>query len=43
MERRFSTLLTLGIETAGRIDVTSATTTKDGVEVFYKVWGSGIP
>jgi hypothetical protein len=34
MERNFSMLLALGIETARRIDIMSATTTKDGVEVF---------
>jgi len=42
MERSFSMLLALGLETVRRIDLTPAIATKDGVEV-YRDWGSGHP
>jgi hypothetical protein len=43
MDRILSTVLALGIETARRIEVRPAITTKHGVEVFYRDWGSGAP
>jgi len=43
MEGRFSTLLSLGFETARRIGVMSAIAARAGVEVFHKDWGGGAP
>src|SRR3984893_11150594 len=38
-----STAPVLGTETARRVDVMPTITTKDGIEIFYKDWGSGKP